>query len=596
MTDYNKFRILVDLPSSNPGLGFSETAIGLASLIHNSEPQFSIAVFGPWGSGKTTLMYEIKRQLNSESVIAVDFSAWRYEKEEHLIVPLLDSIRAALVEWSNKQQALASNNDIPGDKKQQRKFFAKIAIETAKTMGKVMASMLAGVSIKAGLPGAMEISYDANKALSFVSSGREVEPVDVNLTDAAKFAKRLDDAELPQSFYHACFTALSSAFSIFERETCGKRIVVFVDDLDRCLPGGTLEVLESMKLFFDLRGFIFVVGLDRDIVERSIDARYIIKNDNKIVEDQPQKTERIIRGADYLKKIFQVPFSLAPVSLASLDDLFLALRDDAKIDNEQANDLMNRVKPHLAYLFTGSQLNPREVKRYVNAYTIQMKIKPNLNPDIVLTLNNLDFRQDCRNIYEALATFRLESTTALKAYTEGNAEFLEDIDLSGSDIPFDMKGYLSPGGLGYELLTVEDLDQYLDAGEATRSSKGGYYLELLNGYRKFRSATLRAFVQEDSLSFDGVWSEVHSHFASLKNQLVSFIGEQSQNSLLTDIEKWIDSSNNSSEWAKLVSSLNTLKDEGEVEELRFNAKAEAGPFIESLRNELRQIRRRSSLE
>jgi predicted KAP-like P-loop ATPase len=39
------------------------------------------------------------------------------------------------------------------------------------------------------------------------------------------------------------------------------KIVIFVDDLDRCLPDNALDVIESMKLFFDLPGFVFVVGL-----------------------------------------------------------------------------------------------------------------------------------------------------------------------------------------------------------------------------------------------------------------------------------------------------------------------------------------------
>ena len=47
------------------------------------------------------------------------------------------------------------------------------------------------------------------------------------------------------------------------------RIVVFVDDLDGCLPTNALDVLESMKLFFDLPGFIFVVGLDESVIDRA---------------------------------------------------------------------------------------------------------------------------------------------------------------------------------------------------------------------------------------------------------------------------------------------------------------------------------------
>lgn len=287
MSVYDNFRILTDVPSEYPQLGFDKTSQGLSSLISNSAPQFAIAIFGPWGSGKTTLMEAIKRSLlenEKGQTICVDFSAWRYEREEHLIIPLLDSIREALVFWSKK---VAKNN-----------IEKQAAQKTAETIGRVMASILAGISFKVGLPGALELSYDANKSLEEFRRGEKIpkdtqhgkplfsfhgfpwfsrrkEPV---VPENKSFVKRLSDPELPQSFYHACFSALTEAFIRFKRETGGARIVVFVDDLDRCLPAGVLEVLESMKLFFDLEGFIFVVGLDREVVEHCIDARYTLQD------------------------------------------------------------------------------------------------------------------------------------------------------------------------------------------------------------------------------------------------------------------------------------------------------------------------------
>src|SRR5581483_1839172 len=80
-----------------------------------------------------------------------------------------------------------------------------------------------------------------------------------------------------------------------------RRVVVFIDDLDRCLPLNALEVLESMKLFFDLEGFVFVVGLDQAVIERSIELKY---------GPAEPAAGRQITGSDYVKKIFQVPFGL----------------------------------------------------------------------------------------------------------------------------------------------------------------------------------------------------------------------------------------------------------------------------------------------
>lgn len=601
MTDYHRFRILTDVPSQDPTLGFRETSEGLASLISSSEARFAMAIFGPWGSGKTTLMEAIKRQLQDDpQVICVDFSAWRYEREEHLIIPLLDTIREALVDWS--RQLEARGEDPGGSKKQ-------AAQKTAETVGKVMASLLAGISFKVGLPGALELSYDANKSLeafrrqekpspplaprpSFFGTLRQALGGKSHRDDAQQaFARRLSDPELPQSFYHACFSALAEAFRRFEELTQGTRIVVFVDDLDRCLPAGVLEVLESMKLFFDLKGFIFVVGLDREVVERCIDARYTLPGlvPGAAGQDGPQ---RVIRGAEYLKKIFQVPFSLAPVSVGMLGDLFLSMQQGSHLPGEQMGDLHQTVLPHLTFLFSGARLNPREVKRYINAYTIQMKVKPDLqDANIVLALNTLAFRLDCRNLYEAIATFRVEFTSALTAFLAEDPTALEDYDLTTADLPDDIRAYLGEGGVAHALLQATDIDAYLDAGEATRSSAGGYFLQLLATYRLFRGAVGRALQAGEPKDFDAAWSEANSHFRSLQEPLRAAMPRH-LGPRLNGVADWLDAGRQENKWLRLLEAMNEPgKDPGPAREAAWQ---EARRQLEQMRALLRQVRQGSS--
>ncbi len=595
MPDYEKFRILVDIPASHPGLGFDEAASGLAGLIRESEPQFAIAVFGPWGSGKTTMMQAVKKKLQQQKIICIDFSAWRYEKEEHLIVPLLDSIRSGLMLWSRNMQPAEGSTLAPKTRERKEKF-ARAARNTAQTVGKVIASMLAGFSFKIGIPGALDLSYDANKSLTAArEAGKQKDEPRKSSEENSSFVHRLDDPDLPQSFYHACFTALTETFHQFEVETGGARIVVFVDDLDRCLPSGTLQVLESMKLFFDLRGFVFVVGLDRDVVERSIDSRYSLHNEIQQDSAEPRRQmQRLILGADYLKKIFQVPFSLAPVSLELMDDLFNSMRNSSNLPQLQIEDLEKVVRPHLAYLFAGTRLNPREVKRYINAYTIQMKVKPGLDPNMVLVLNTLGFRQDCANLYDAIATYREEAVMALNSLIKGEIRDFEDLDINAADVPFDIRDYLRPGNVGSILLTAGNIGTYLDAGEATRSSSGGYLLGLLTRYREFRDAVLKAIESNEPVEFDGAWSMAISYYKELLSGMMSIYGEMLP-SELTAIEQWLDAGNNATQWQKLLKNMNSGDNEGDTENLRTEAKNEALGYIKTIQLLLREQRRRSFL-
>jgi hypothetical protein len=80
-----------------------------------------------------------------------------------------------------------------------------------------------------------------------------------------------------------------------------RRLFVFVDDLDRCLPEDAVAALEAIKLFLNLEGCVFVLGMDRLVVEQGIAVRY----------EKLQAAGFDARA--YLDKIIQVPFNLPPL-------------------------------------------------------------------------------------------------------------------------------------------------------------------------------------------------------------------------------------------------------------------------------------------
>jgi hypothetical protein len=431
----SSFKILLDTPPKTQlALGHDLYATALQEIITQSDPRFAIGIFGGWGSGKTTLMEAIKARLDEARMVPVWFTAWRYEKEEHLIVPLLDIVREALVEWAAKHEQ------------------PNRAMETASTVGKAIRSLLSGFSMKIGLPGAMDLSFDANKAL----------------TEAARLRKAERDARVPRSFYHATFRALKEAFGAFIREDPSRRIVVFVDDLDRCMPANALEVLESMKLFFDLDGFVFVVGLDQKVVEMAVEARYAREGTLASMGDSP---ERRISGADYIKKIFQVPFSLFPVAVTEIDNFLESIIHEANLPPEQREDLRATVRPHLKFLVGDAGMNPREIKRYINAYTLLMKVRPYLDREVLLTLETIRNRLDWEKVQQALLTYRHVFIKQLGMQLAGmEPRALEQLDPELATLPPQFLSYLMEGRPGHPLLgQAQHIDQYIYAGEAIRS-------------------------------------------------------------------------------------------------------------------------------
>jgi hypothetical protein len=74
------------------------------------------------------------------------------------------------------------------------------------------------------------------------------------------------------------------------------RIVAFIDDLDRCTPDNALELLESMKSFFDIEGIVYVIGMDSANINSIVNRKY---------------GDDFSKESDYMQKIVQLPFNIS---------------------------------------------------------------------------------------------------------------------------------------------------------------------------------------------------------------------------------------------------------------------------------------------
>ena len=419
--------MLLDSPAEHPGIGFDDYAEALAEVIVSSRAEFAVGILGSWGSGKTTLMRAIKQELDrNESVVPVWFAAWRYEKEPNLILPLLDVLREALEKRAKDKRGWA--------------YDAAVAVSRAGL------AILAGLKLKAGLPGGIEADLELGKTIEAIKAGRE-EPT-------------------PLSPYHAGYQMLRGAI---ERLSAGgtRRVVIFIDDLDRCLPKNALSVLESMKLFFDVEGCVFVVGLDHEIAEKAVAVKY-----RSIAGEGT--TEPGISGSDYVKKMFQVPFTLPPITADQLKGYLDTIERNGAFGAAQRRDFIDNVRPHFGLLQGGDPVNPREIKRRINLYTMQLKILSRRlgespDPDVVLALLCMNFRPDWHVFYVQLADNPRYFQETLREALGGPGQ-LDAVYLAGARfaLPADLAEYLR--GRAAAVLRVENLQAYVSTAESIWTS------------------------------------------------------------------------------------------------------------------------------
>ena len=428
---YARFNVLLDDPAEHPGLGFDDYAAALAEMIVHSRAEFAIGIFGSWGSGKTTLMRTIEKILAGDpSVVPVWFAAWRYEKDPNLILPLLDVLREALEAEAAGQSGWAR--------------------DAASAVSRAGLAFLAGLQLSASLPGA-GADLDIAKMIESIKAGR-------------KHPRAL-------SFYHAGFRMLSDAIRGLSAGGA-RRVVIFVDDLDRCLPANALDVLESMKLFFDVQGCVFVVGLDQEIAERAVAVKYRdIAADTGLVADEATPPEPNISGTDYVKKMFQVPFALPRISTSQLQDYLDAIERNSDFGDAQRRDFRDNVRRHFTTLQGEDSVNPREIKRLINTYTLQVKmlsprLGESLDPNVVLALQCMNFRAGWRTFYEQLSADPQFFQRAVREVLD-EPGWPEWVWLGGTrhPLPTDLTEYLR--GLGACVLNSADLQAYVLFAEST---------------------------------------------------------------------------------------------------------------------------------
>nr|WP_316642000.1 P-loop NTPase fold protein [uncultured Roseateles sp.] len=88
------------------------------------------------------------------------------------------------------------------------------------------------------------------------------------------------------------------------------RIVLYIDDLDRCAPAKVVDVLQAVHLLLGFPLFVVLVAVDVRWVSRALESHYPT---TLAAPGQPQ-TGSIATAHDYLEKIFQIPYWVRPMT------------------------------------------------------------------------------------------------------------------------------------------------------------------------------------------------------------------------------------------------------------------------------------------
>ncbi len=118
------------------------------------------------------------------------------------------------------------------------------------------------------------------------------------------------------------------------------RVVLFIDDLDRCPPDKVVEVLEAAQLLVKTQLFVVVIAIDVRYVTRALENEY---KGVLVRSGEPS-------GLDYIEKIIQIPYRVRPVSAKGIERFLSSQMDVLELDSgggadEDQDEDQNLVDP-----------------------------------------------------------------------------------------------------------------------------------------------------------------------------------------------------------------------------------------------------------
>ena len=295
--------------------GIQKYQNALVKFIRLTNTPITIALQGEWGSGKTSLMNQLRYELCDKEgapYFPVWVNTWQYslmKTPPQAIMSILEGCINQIGEINPDHKWNESKKKIGGIFKKMASVGAKVAASTVGVDGDVVDELFGGESAES------DILQLKNEIAKLIEEALKMSPSKIGFT-----------------FY--------------------------IDDLDRIDPPVAVEILELMKNIFDLDKCVFILAIDYDVVIKGLRSKF---------GELTDKNEREFRA--FFDKIIQLPFSM-PVASYNVDTFLVDALQKIEFfsPKELENESLAENLSEIARLSVGS--NPRSLKRLSNTLSL----------------------------------------------------------------------------------------------------------------------------------------------------------------------------------------------------------------------------------
>jgi hypothetical protein len=345
-----------DAPAEPAKFEFDLIAAALAqTLAVPSGSAVVLGLHGSWGAGKTTLMRALRDRIAADGAdpLIIEFNAWKYQERTALW-------RALILRVLGELRRSAAPGDGPALDELEQSLYRTFAVRQSGPWSVNWRTVI----VEAISIGLSAVHLDiVGRLLRTIGIGtrrgkRGDDSALIGKADVEKLGGVLERAVIERQVaqVESVEQFLAKFAELVGKLTAGgRRIFVLIDDLDRCLPEAALEIFESIKLFMDAQGCVFVVAVDREVIRRGLLVRY------GSLQDAAQPP--FISADEYLEKTISISYDVPRLSNTDIDELIDAIPLPFHLERQ-----------HRALIRSGLGANPRRVKRFMNLLALQAEL------------------------------------------------------------------------------------------------------------------------------------------------------------------------------------------------------------------------------
>jgi len=377
-------------------LGYTVHASLLKSVVTNEKNlPITVGLYGDWGLGKTSILRILEEKLRKdEDTVVVYFDGWSFESFDDAKMALIQGIVDAL----EKEERFSAK---VGDSIRELKD-AFVRIRKSISWMRVLRITAKTIIPIATAPSTGGASLIIPLLLEAFKENKD-KIGDLLTSDKAEEFLKKAIGEKGEEEKYAAVREFRKDFEDLIKKSKQGRVVVLIDDLDRCLPRHIIENLEAIKLFLNVPKTAFVIAADSYIVSNAIRSEY-----REIIDAATNNRPQL--GDSYMEKFIQLPYRIPALSPKEVEtyvtllfcqsilneESFKKVREDFEkftaankydrygwqnIQRVLESAIPDGLEATIGFMSRFSTLignslkwNPRLIKRFLNAYEMRTEL------------------------------------------------------------------------------------------------------------------------------------------------------------------------------------------------------------------------------